>query len=155
MPLVSFNIVIITKEKQNINSQLSLGVRVCSDGSAPTCADGSAPVRDMNRGTAPCPGQGRGRAGKPATCPDGQPPARQRRGGGQGRQRGSRGQGGQNRQGGRGNRGRAGGNKKCSKSERVCCDGSTPNFARWDSRQSFKSDLISPFQGWKENTPVQ
>ena len=143
MPLVSFNIVISIYEKQNIN-YLPLGVRVCSDGSAPTCADGSSPVRDMDRGTAPCLGQGRGRAGKPAICPDGQPPARQRRDGrgrnqvrqrgswSLGKQRGGRGQEGQQRQGGRGNRGRAGGNKKCSHSERFCCDGSTPNFERWE-----------------------
>merc|ERR1712227_213519 len=45
----------------------SRAARVCSDGSAPTCEDGSTPTRDMNRATPPCPGQGRGRQGKPNT----------------------------------------------------------------------------------------
>ena len=85
-----------------------LGVRKCSDGSAPTCSDGSSPVRDMNRTTPPCPGQGRGRSGKPNTCPDGVAPTRQRQNGRRGGRRGGR----------------------CPKSERICCDGSTPNFAR-------------------------
>merc|ERR1712117_414237 len=85
------------------------GARVCSDGSAPTCADGSEPVRDMNRGTPPCPSQGRGRAGKPSTCPDGNPPTKQRKNGRRGGRRGG---------------------AKCPKSDRICCDGSTPNFAR-------------------------
>merc|ERR1711963_639638 len=89
----------------------STAVRVCSDGSAPTCEDGSTPTRDMNRATPPCPGQGRDRQAKPNTCPDGQPPTKQR-------QNGRRGQGGRGR------------GQRCSKSSRICCDGSTPNFDR-------------------------
>merc|ERR1711982_125354 len=124
----------------------SRAVRVCTDGSAPTCEDGSTPTRDMNRATPPCPGQGRGRQAKPNTCPDGQPPTKQRQNGrrgqggrgrgrdeGQGGRRG--GQGGRGRdQGGRGRRqgGRGRGQRcsKSSKSSRICCDGSTPNFDR-------------------------
>merc|ERR1711923_98314 len=97
----------------------SRAARVCSDGSAPTCADGSIPTRDMNRATPPCPGQGRGRQGKPNTCPDGQPPTKQRQNGKRGGQRG-----------GRGRRG-----PRCPKSSRICCDGSTPNFGEGRSSQ--------------------
>ena len=116
---------------------LCAGVRLCSDGSAPLCADGSAPVRDLDRATPPCPGQGRGRAAKPSTCPDGRPPVKQggRRGQGRGRGQGGRrgggrGEGrGQGRRGGRG-RGRGGrGGGRCPVSRRVCCDGSAPSAA--------------------------
>merc|ERR1719270_2168288 len=88
----------------------------------------------MNRATPPCPGQGRGRQAKPNTCPDGQPPTKQRQNGrrghggrGRGRDEGGRhgGQGGRHR--GQGGRGRG---QRCSKSSRICCDGSTPNFDR-------------------------
>merc|ERR1711963_799892 len=96
----------------------STAVRVCSDGSAPTCEDGSTPTRDMNRATPPCPGQGRGRQAKPNTCPDGQPPTKQRQNGRRGHGRRGRGQGGRGR------------GQRCSKSSRICCDGSTPNFDR-------------------------
>merc|ERR1711963_1097472 len=120
----------------------STAVRVCSDGSAPTCEDGSTPTRDMNRATPPCPGQGRGRQAKPNTCPDGQPPTKQRQNGrrgqggrGRGRDEGQRGRGGQGRrdrgQGGRGRgQGGRGRGQRCSKSSKICCDGSTPNFDR-------------------------
>merc|ERR1719322_1646129 len=86
----------------------------------------------MNRATPPCPGQGRGRQAKPNTCPDGQPPTKQRQNGRRGH--GGRGRGRDEGRGGQGRRGRGqagrGRGQRCSKSSRICCDGSTPNFDR-------------------------
>merc|ERR1712215_30770 len=71
----------------------------CADGSSPTCSDGSAPVFDGDMTTPPCTDGGR-----PSTCTDGSTPTRLTGGMGKGRGR------------------------RCAKSERVCCDGSTPVF---------------------------
>ena len=83
------------------------GMKVCANGSSPTCKDGSAPVRDRDRSTPPCPGQGEGRAGKANTCPDGSIPVRVTA---QKKKKKGRKQG------------------RCSKSEKICCDGSSPSF---------------------------
>ena len=84
------------------------GRKVCADGSAPTCENGSPPARDQDRSTPPCPGQGRGRRGKANTCADGSSPTKVKKA----------------KKGGRGG-GRQG---RCSKSEKICCDGSSPSF---------------------------
>ena len=85
-----------------------LGVKVCANGSSPTCENGSAPIRDQNRSTPPCPGQGVGRAGKANTCADGSAPVKVR---------------GQKK-----NKGRKQG--RCARPEKICCDGSSPSFDR-------------------------
>eukprot|EP00092_Neocalanus_flemingeri_P033860 GFUD01036821.1.p1 GENE.GFUD01036821.1~~GFUD01036821.1.p1 ORF type:complete len:127 (-),score=33.93 GFUD01036821.1:281-661(-) len=84
------------------------GKKVCADGSTPTCENGSTPVRDQNRSTPPCPGQGSGRMGKANTCVDGSTPTKVKKA----------------KKGGR----RGGRQGRCSKSEKICCDGSTPSF---------------------------
>ena len=88
----------------------SSGVKVCANGTSPTCENGSPPVRDQNRSTPPCPGQGSGSRAKANTCADGSTPTKIRKA----------------KKGGR----RGGRQGRCSKSEKICCDGSSPSFDR-------------------------
>merc|ERR1711892_249799 len=82
------------------------GVKICANGSSATCENGSPPVRDQDRSTPPCPGQGVGKAGKANTCADGSIPTKVK---GQKKKKGKK-------QG------------RCLRSEKICCDGSSPSF---------------------------